>query len=267
MREDLLVAVLFPRIQHDGRPYVGIVERIGVGGKAEARPALRLHGDVPDGQRLQTPQLVRTEGRPGDHRRAIRVERFLEHRADCALVGRGTGIEGVRLDACPMPRRPVGCLDSRRCGWTFAGFRRDKMQHQFFKESRIASGEDIACIWPRHCHESACPAPNSNWTILVAQPSGTTPCSRPKSLPCRKPDGVFRPLLRLQPDLLQNGHHHLGVALEAGVGCLCRSDGMTTPASGQLHDARPHRDSPDRSSVASAMGRLKRRGPTLPGLR
>jgi hypothetical protein len=27
------------------------------------------------------------------------------------------------------------------------------MQHQFFKESRIASGEDIACIWPRHCHE------------------------------------------------------------------------------------------------------------------
>src|SRR5829696_3789230 len=46
VREDLLVAVLFPRIQHDGRPYLGIVERIGVGGKAEARPALRLHGEA-----------------------------------------------------------------------------------------------------------------------------------------------------------------------------------------------------------------------------
>ena len=206
MREDLLVAVLFPRIQHDGRPYLGIVERIGVGGKAEARPALRLHGDVPDGQRSQTPQLVRTEGRPGDHRRAIRVERFLEHRTDCPLVGRGTGIEGVRLDACPMPRRPVGCLDIRRCGWTSAGFRRNKMQHQFFKESRIASGEDIACIWPRHCHESACPAPNSNWTILVEQPSGTTPCCRIK--PQRRTDDVARrPTPASQRRLLRTHGH------------------------------------------------------------
>ena len=156
VRKDLLVAILFPRIQHDGRSYLGIVERIGVGSKAEARPAFRLDGDVPDGQRLQAPQLVRTERRPGDHRRAIRVERFLEHRADCPLVGRGTRLEGVRPDACPMARRPIGCLDVRRRGGMTAAFTRNKMQHQLFEESRIAAGEAITSFWPRHCHESAC---------------------------------------------------------------------------------------------------------------